>query len=1029
MNWNPFSMNEKELKEFETKLNEREKSLNNKESDLNKLEDNIKHEKDLLKIEKNSLENQRKDLLKSFEELKIKEASIQNKMEELTKKEIEAKNGFAEKQKEAFKEVIEKRIAILDQRKKELDDFQKKLEIESKELNDKDGKISHRELVVTEREQKADANFADKAQKLAEEIKIQLEANKAEAERLKNLAEELANDRELIENTKRELSKREEKIINDEQIRDNGYSDKRIKLERELAEQKSRALLEIQNKKTDAEKEIAEYKENKISSLNSELLSIREKRMNEIENECDDKRKNNKDEIEASKASFKQEQDNWIEDKKKQENEINSIKIDLEKQKILNETKCKELESKEKLLEQEENRLKNLEEYNTNKLLERQKNVDDEVTRLVDEKCNDLKFKFESEKKEKEKLLRLLANQKSSITSYEAMKSCFGGKEPEEILNELTRKDTENRELREKLANSPSADIRERLESMTKDRDDYKNKYENLCADYKQKEQDIKDNNQLKLRISELETENSINAKNAKNFELAANQYLEELKRLRGSYQNESERSERIKAIKEPLKDFVLDSPAIIPAFNQEEKEKFFVEYEKAWLDKIYEDCLNYGFTFNKRILKACHTSLKSAEWSPLTVLAGVSGTGKSELPRLYSHFGGIMFQPLSVQPNWDCQESMLGFFNSIDNKFDAQPVLRFLAQSQEKWSEEYRGGLRESVCLVLLDEMNLAHPELYFAEFLSKLELRRGRVASNVPWLEVKIGAGITPFELPLGRNVLWVGTMNQDETTKSLSDKVLDRSIMIYFPRPTELKRRLKLNPLKEENRGKLLHNKVWSKWRKNESIFVNENKDKITEFKKFVESINQEALIHVGRALGHRVWQSIEYYMSNYPDVIQAFANGNNNDELEQAMHIAFEDQIVQKIMPKLRGIETRSESGEKCLDKIEALLAKGVNGNSFNLKEDFDLARELGYGQFMWQSANYLNESNSFNNSSDDDNSENTNNENSNNMNDITNIDLNIAPDSFMAHLSQQKKKFYWDRLTDEQKLAEYQRCKL
>ena len=55
-------------------------------------------------------------------------------------------------------------------------------------------------------------------------------------------------------------------------------------------------------------------------------------------------------------------------------------------------------------------------------------------------------------------------------------------------------------------------------------------------------------------------------------------------------------------------------------------------------------------------------------------------------------------------------------------------------------------------------------------------------------------------PYQLPLGRNVLWTGTMNQDETTKSLSDKVLDRSIIIHFPRPTKLKRRRKLSRYEE-------------------------------------------------------------------------------------------------------------------------------------------------------------------------------------------------------------------------------------
>ena len=64
-----------------------------------------------------------------------------------------------------------------------------------------------------------------------------------------------------------------------------------------------------------------------------------------------------------------------------------------------------------------------------------------------------------------------------------------------------------------------------------------------------------------------------------------------------------------------------------------------------------------------------------------------------------------------------------------------------------------------------------------------------------------------------------------------------------------------------------------------------------------------------------------------------------------------------------MPKLRGIDTRERSeGKKCLDKILALINTGVKGGKpFNLAEDFDLACKLGYGQFIWQSANYLNDS--------------------------------------------------------------------
>ena len=206
-------------------------------------------------------------------------------------------------------------------------------------------------------------------------------------------------------------------------------------------------------------------------------------------------------------------------------------------------------------------------------------------------------------------------------------------------------------------------------------------------------------------------------------------------------------------------------------------------------------------------------------------------------------------------------------------------------------------------------------------------------------------------PYELPLGRNVLWTGTMNQDETTKSLSDKVLDRSIIIYFPRPTKLQRRRRLEGLHEENRGPTLHRRSWESWTLRCSEFTDEE---VRPYKEFIEEMNASLAV-AGRAIGHRAWQSVEYYMANYPDVRAA---GDDRKKKSEAMHVAFEDQLVQKVMPKLRGIDTRGKSRDDCLDKIRGQLLTGIGRKPFNLTEDFDLALELGYGQFIWQSANYL-----------------------------------------------------------------------
>ena len=137
--------------------------------------------------------------------------------------------------------------------------------------------------------------------------------------------------------------------------------------------------------------------------------------------------------------------------------------------------------------------------------------------------------------------------------------------------------------------------------------------------------------------------------------------------------------------------------------------------------------------------------------------------------------------------------------------------------------------------------------------------------------------------------------------------------------------------------------------------ESDFSEEQRAIFKDYKRIIETINDH-LEEVGRALGHRVWQSIEYYIANYPTVIMALKNsqGEVTEELKAEMRTAFEDQLVQKVMPKLRGIETRGK-GRQSLQNIEDLLAdEGFD----NLKDDFEIACEQGYGQFVWSSAKYL-----------------------------------------------------------------------
>lgn len=362
---------------------------------------------------------------------------------------------------------------------------------------------------------------------------------------------------------------------------------------------------------------------------------------------------------------------------------------------------------------------------------------------------------------------------------------------------------------------------------------------------------------------------------------------------------------------------------------------------EHKWLEHIRVQSKKSGIHFNERQLMAYHTSLKIGEWSPLVVLSGVSGTGKSELPKQYAIHGGMQFLSVPVKPDWDSPASLFGYYNSIENKFEATELIRALYQMQRNkktpWSD--------SMLMVLLDEMNLAHPEQYFADLLSKFE--ESRNTDRDPSYEIALGAGERPEMLNIGRNVLWTGTMNEDETTKGLSDKVIDRSMLITFPCPKELYGR---NTNKLEKPQLTLSHARWELW-KQSALHSEDDRiiDLINDRKKMIEQINIE-MSEMGRNLGHRVWQSIQNYILNYPLVIAA---GKCQGDMTDAVQQAFCDALAFKMMPKLRGLEVNGYN-ERHLEKIKQYLNEGAS----ELSTDFDKACSMTSEIFQWNSAEFM-----------------------------------------------------------------------
>lgn len=891
-------------KEYEDKKNSLAQEISKKRKELSEIISQIQDQKSFIEQER-----------MNFESIMVDAQQVE------TITIAEAKRLLEARVEEAERDAAIVRKQLLNKINKEADDIRASANEEKIKVEQDAETLLQQKMAFQEESSKANAELDAERKKLSEK-QVALDGRQAEIDR-----RQMEIDRRQVE-----IDRDSKKIDSALAGLDNELKNRRNSLEQELidlrneaesknnlfvAEQHSNLKKELEKLRTDFDIEKKEERE-KLSKYKQGLDSEYSIRLSELEKEYQDKEsvlKNEREALEIEKGKLSAQQSALQRDKADHEEALAQYK------------EWKERERR-RLRESEEN-----------------------ILLRVEEQVEEARDTYENEKQDLQRKLRELRSQlwtqEQLMSNFEELEHRLGGRTAEAVIHELNLKTDEIRRLKEELSTKPTEETRERINQLESKLRDSEMQISKLDAELQAKSQPAAVTEQLKRENLDLKRKLELEETQLESYKawdaIADQRYaklLADYESLRGTPADEDNRRAQVEV------------PFISKAILDAEKTPFESDSypsEMDWLNGILNSCEEYGLHFNRRLLYAFHTALKTAEWAPITVLAGVSGTGKSELPRLYSHFGGLYFCPVAVQPNWDSQESMLGYFNSIDNHFDSTPLLNFLAQSQKNTANDYP-GLVKAVNVVLLDEMNLAHPELYFADFLSKLELRRGQSRLELPSVQVKLGAGIPAYRLPLGRNVLWVGTMNQDETTKSLSDKVLDRAIIINFPRPTELKRRRKLAVLDAKTRGQPLPADCWRRWIQWNSLF---EENEISPYKKYVETLNS-CLGTVGRAVGHRVWQSIEYYMSNHPRVLAS----TDKTSREKAMHLAFEDQLVQKIMPKIRGVETRGRAKSECLDKIRNLLVSGVNGQPFKLTEDFDLSCELGYGQFIWQSANYL-----------------------------------------------------------------------
>ncbi|MFH1882320.1 MAG: AAA family ATPase [Planctomycetota bacterium] len=349
----------------------------------------------------------------------------------------------------------------------------------------------------------------------------------------------------------------------------------------------------------------------------------------------------------------------------------------------------------------------------------------------------------------------------------------FGGETPEAVLKRLQTLEAERDALKKTLGERPSAQAAQRLEGLERQKEQWESERLKMQAEIGEARQDSA---RRLIAVTELES-----LRDQKLSLESANALLHEAHR-----QLRAEADELIKGAdgKSPFPACSeMDSNNVLQStINAESKIrdlKAFAEYvrNRMALDPLTRKELYYS-------QEDVRSFLGGLAMSRLHLLQGISGTGKTSLPLAFARAIGAESALIEVQAGWRNRQDLIGHYNAFEKRFYETEFLKALYKAS---TPRYR----DTPFFVVLDEMNLSHPEQYFADLLSALEQdqelqRLVLMTAAVDPAPSLLGEGGTKLQIP--RNVWFIGTANHDETTKDFADKTYDRAHVMELPRNYE-------------------------------------------------------------------------------------------------------------------------------------------------------------------------------------------------------------------------------------------------
>jgi len=267
-------------------------------------------------------------------------------------------------------------------------------------------------------------------------------------------------------------------------------------------------------------------------------------------------------------------------------------------------------------------------------------------------------------------------------------------------------------------------------------------------------------------------------------------------------------------------------------------------------LEQLCDDIRNFSCSkmhlyYEKKTIRLMFAGLASTK---LIILQGISGTGKTSLPYMLGKYFQNDTTISAVQPSWRDRTELFGYFNEFTKKFNETEVLKRI----------YESSYNDDINVIVLDEMNIARVEYYFAEMLSVLEM-----PDPDEWkieLVTATWAG-DPKNLEEGclkipQNVWYIGTANNDDSTFAVSDKVYDRALVINldskgvaFEAPETLPKKISFSHVDE------MYKQAWKDYPVSDEIH------------KKIQELDMYVIQHFRVAFGNRIIKQLNMFVPVY------------------------------------------------------------------------------------------------------------------------------------------------------------------